>query len=160
MVARLGTIARDLGRMLQALAAMVFVSILVPVVWGEYYTIPALVLTGLIPLGIGWFLSTHYADAPEPGKLHGMMIAASGWFFVALFGSLPFLFVAWTVALSPPFLAVPAAAHTGTLAAFRNPLNGVFESMSGFTGTGLTMAVHENVLPRALQWWRSFIEWV
>ncbi|MGM0389752.1 MAG: TrkH family potassium uptake protein, partial [Natrinema limicola] len=31
---------------------------------------------------------------------------------------------------------------------------------SGFTGTGLTMTDNEEVLPRTLQWWRSFIEWV
>ena len=36
----------------------------------------------------------------------------------------------------------------------------VFESMSGFTGTGLTMTDNEEVLPRTLQWWRTFSEWV
>jgi len=32
--------------------------------------------------------------------------------------------------------------------------------MSGFTGTGLTVAAVEEKLPRSLHWWRSFIEWV
>jgi trk system potassium uptake protein TrkH len=32
--------------------------------------------------------------------------------------------------------------------------------MSGFTGTGLTMAAVEEQLPRSLHWWRSFIEWI
>ena len=36
-------------------------------------------------------------------------------------------------------------------AAFKNPLNSVFESMSGFTGTGLTMTDNEAVLPATLQ---------
>ncbi|MFB6108364.1 MAG: TrkH family potassium uptake protein [Haloplanus sp.] len=153
-----GTVARDLGRMLQALSGMMFVSVVVPVVWGEYYAVPALVLAGLLPFAVGRSLSWRYRDAPATGKLHGMMIAATGWLLVGAFGSLPFLFVSWTVALDPSVLAAPQM--TSTLAAFQNPLNGFFESMSGFTGTGLTMAAHENVLPATLQWWRSFIEWV
>jgi len=36
----------------------------------------------------------------------------------------------------------------------------VFESVSGFTGTGLTMATTEQNLPRSIHWWRSFIEWI
>jgi trk system potassium uptake protein TrkH len=156
------TIGRDLGRILRALAAITFASIVVPLVWREFYAIPAIVLAGLLPLAIGTALNRQYTDADEPGKLHGMMIAASGWFLVAVFGTFPFLLVAWTVALDPfagP-LAVPAAVDTSTLAAFTNPLNSFFESMSGFTGTGLTMTDDESVLPATLQWWRSFSEWI
>ncbi|MFW5896013.1 MAG: TrkH family potassium uptake protein, partial [archaeon] len=160
MNGRFATIARDLGRMLQALGGLVFVSLLVPLVWGEFYAIPALLVSGAIPFAIGRLLWRRYRDAPEPAKLHGMMIAASGWFLVGTFGSLPFLLIAWTVALDPAPLSVPASASTETLAAFREPINAFFESMSGFTGTGLTMTDDESVMPRTLQWWRSFIEWV
>ncbi len=157
---RLRTILFDLGRILQALSGMMFLSVAVPIVWGEYYTIPSLLISGGLALGLGIVICEWIGEAGEPGKLHGMMIAASGWFFVALLGSLPFVLIAWTVRLDPSWLAVPTDADTATLAAFRAPLNGVFESMSGFTGTGLTMTVHENELPRTLQWWRSFTEWV
>ncbi|WP_435146013.1 TrkH family potassium uptake protein [Halobaculum sp. P14] len=166
MPLRLGTIARDLGRMLEALAGLVLVSVVVPLVWREWWVLPGLVLAGAAPLLAGAALRRRFDRADDPGRLHGMMIAASGWFLVAVFGSLPFLFVAWTAALDPAWLGVPARFTTAgtdassTLAAFRNPLNGVFESMSGFTGTGLTMSVHEDALPRTLQWWRSLIEWV
>lgn len=87
-----------------------------------------------------------------------MIIAASGWFCVAILGSLPFLFIAWTVELAPAILQTPS--QTTTLSAFTHPVNALFESMSGFTGTGLTMTDNEEVLPRTLQWWRTFIEWV
>ncbi|RZV05238.1 trk system potassium uptake protein TrkH [Natrinema hispanicum] len=152
------TISRDLGRMFQALAGLLFVSLLIPLVWGEYWAMPALIVSGLLPLGIGYLLTSTFREATQPGKLHGMIIAATGWFCVALFGSVPFLLIAWTVELGLPVLETPA--QTETLAAFTNPLNAVFESMSGFTGTGLTMTDNEEVLPRTLQWWRSFIEWV
>ncbi|ADJ15351.1 TrkH family potassium uptake protein [Halalkalicoccus jeotgali] len=152
------TVGRDLGRVLLAFSGLVFVSVAVSLVWGEYYAIPGLLVSGAIPLSLGWALSRRYADAREPGKFHGMVIAASGWLLIALFGSLPFLAVAWTVTLAPDRFGTPEM--TSTLRAFRSPLNALFESMSGFTGTGLTMADRESVLPRTLQWWRSFSEWV
>ena len=163
---RLGTIARDLGRMLEALAGLVFISLLIPLVWREFWVVPAMFVSGVVPLAIGMTLRRRFASAANPGRLHGMMIAASGWFLVATFASVPFLLVALTAAANPAFLDVPARFTTAgtesfsTLGAFRNPLNAFFEAMSGFTGTGLTMTVHEDVLPRTLQWWRSFIEWV
>jgi len=166
MVDRLGTIARDLGRMLEALAGLIFISILVPVVWREFWVVPAMAVSGVIPLLVGLGLTRTFEHAENPGRLHGMMIAASGWFLVAAFGSMPFLLVAWTARIDPAILDVPGrftASGTrtfSTLAAFQTPINGVFESMSGFTGTGLTMTDNEAALPRTLQWWRSFIEWV
>ena len=166
MADRLGTVARDLGRMLEALAGLVLISTLIPAVWGEWWVLPGMVLSGLVPLAVGTGLTRTFEGAADPGRLHGMTIAASGWFLVAVFGSLPFLLVAWTASLDPSVLGIPAR-FTGagtrtysTLAAFRDPLNGFFESMSGFTGTGLTMVDDESALPRTLQWWRSFIEWV
>ncbi|MFB6113577.1 MAG: TrkH family potassium uptake protein [Halodesulfurarchaeum sp.] len=156
----LETIARDLGRIFRALSGLIFVSVAVPIAWGEYYAIPPLLVSAAVPFLIGRFLVDRFPGAAEPGKRHGMMIAASGWFFVALFGALPFLLVSWTVAIDPAVLSIPASVDTQTLAAFQNPINAVFESMSGFTGTGLTMSRDESVLPATLQWWRSLTEWV
>ncbi len=152
------TIGRDLGRILEALSGLLFVSLLVPLVWGEFWAMPALIVSGLVPFVIGYYLTSRFREATQPGKLHGMIIAATGWLLVAIFGSLPFLSIAWTVELGLPVVETPA--QTETLAAFTEPLNALFESMSGFTGTGLTMTDNEEVLPRTLQWWRSFIEWV
>lgn len=158
MNGHLTTIGRDVGRILQVLSGMMFVSIPVAIIWGEFYAIVPLVVSGLVPLTFGRFLATRYADASDPGKFHGMMIAALSWGLAGVFGMLPFLLTAWLVALDPSWLGVPAG--TETLAVFRDPLNGLFESLSGYTGTGLTMTMNEEVLPRTLQWWRSFIEWV
>jgi len=152
------TVGRDIGRMLEALGGLVLVTALVALVWSEFYVLPALLVSAAVPLGIGYGLRTVFANADDPGKLHGMMVAAAGWFTVAVFGSLPLLLIAWTVELDPAFLSTPA--QTSTLAAFTDPLNALFESMSGFTGTGLTMTDNEEVLPRTLQWWRTFIEWI
>ncbi|MFB6221310.1 MAG: TrkH family potassium uptake protein [Halolamina sp.] len=152
------TVGRDLGRILEALGGLMVISAVVPLVWGEYYALPALLASALGPLAIGRLLYWRFSSAEAPGRLHGMVVAATGWFAVGVFGSLPFLLIAWSVQLGVPGFSTPA--QTTTLAAFTNPLNAVFESMSGFTGTGLTMTDNEEVLPRTLQWWRTFSEWV
>jgi len=152
------TVGRDVGRILQALGGLVVVTLLVALVWGEFWAAPALVVSAAVPLVLGRLLWTRYREAEDPGMLHGMMVAALGWFAVGVFGALPFLLLAWTVRIDPAVLAAPDG--TATLSAFTNPLNAVFESMSGFTGTGLTMTDDEEVLPRTLQWWRTFSEWV
>ncbi len=155
-------LARDLGRMLQALSLMMAATVVVALIWREFYAVPALIISGLIPLAIGSSLTSYFGGAVEVGKLHGMMIAASGWFLVAIFGSLPFYLIAWTIHLDPALLNAPelTGRAASTVGAFRDPLNAFFESMSGFTGTGLTMTDDESSLPRSLQWWRSFIEWI
>jgi len=155
-------LARDLGRMLQALSLMIAATLVVALIWGEFYVVPALLVSGLVPFTVGSTLTSYFGDAVEVGKLHGMMIAASGWFLVALFGSLPFYLIAWTIHLDPAILNAPdlTGRAASTVGAFRHPLNAFFESMSGFTGTGLTMTDDESSLPATLQWWRSFIEWV
>lgn len=38
--------------------------------------------------------------------------------------------------------------------------NAFFESVSGFTSTGLTMVRREDLLTHSVQWWRSFTQWV
>jgi trk system potassium uptake protein TrkH len=154
------TVGRDVGRILEALGGLMFVSLVVPLLWGEFYALPVLFASALVPFGAGWVLYHRFESADAPSRLHGMIVAATGWFAVGLFGSLPFFLLAWTVELGLPGVSIPASASTFTLAAFTDPLNAWFESMSGFTGTGLTMTDNEEVLPRTLQWWRTFSEWI
>ena len=154
------TVARDVGRILQVVSLMLLVSLAVGVVNGEFYTVPAFAVSALVTGGLGTLLARAFQDADPPGKLEAMVTAASGWAVTGLFGSLPFLFIAATIQADP----FPAWANTPamneTVAVFLRPLDAVFESMSGFTGTGLTMATIEEDLPRSLHWWRSFTEWI
>ncbi|AWB27028.1 TrkH family potassium uptake protein [Halococcoides cellulosivorans] len=150
------TIARDVGRILEALGGAMAVSVLVPIVFGEWFGVAAFAVSALVPFTVGYVLYHRYADAASPSRLHGMVVAATGWALVGLFGSVPFLVVAWAASLGLP----GAPEITPTLAAFTDPLNAIFESTSGFTGTGLTMTDDEAVLPRTLQWWRTFTEWI
>ena len=170
----LRTIGRDIGSLLLMEAGLMTITAAIALGFGEYHAVLGFMLAGGLTAGVGGLANRRFADAPLPGMKHGMVIAAGGWFMVAVFGSLPFLLTAW---LTPPDVMatfVPAGTDTSTwepirvggtttlssLAYFRNPLHALFESMSGWTGSGLTMAVREPSLPRSIQWWRSFIQWV
>ena len=156
----MATVGRDVGRIVQAVSLLIVVSIVVAGVNGEFYTIPAFVVSALLIGGIGTGLVRGYRDAAPPEKREAMVTAATAWGVIGVLGSLPFLLIAWTIQVDP----YPAWTNTppmdSTTAVFLHPLDAVFESMSGFTGTGLTMAAVEDQLPRALHWWRSLSEWI
>lgn len=167
-------IARDIGSLLLMEAGLMTITVIIALGFQERYAALAFFIAGGITAAVGGLANRGCADAPAPRMKHGMVIAAGGWLLVAVFGTLPFLLTAW---LTPPAVMdtfVPTGMDTSawkpihvggtttlsSLAYFRNPLHAFFESMSGWTGSGLTMAVHEPSLPRAIQWWRSFIQWV
>jgi len=167
-------IGRDIGSLLLIEAALMTVTALIAVIFREWYPALAFFLIGGVTAGVGGTANRQFADAPAPRMKHGMVIAAAGWFMVAAFGALPFFVTAW---ITPPAVMdtfVPVGLDTSawesisvggtttlsSLAYFRSPLHAFFESMSGWTGSGLTMAIHEPSLPRAIQWWRSFIQYV
>jgi len=172
--ADLGVIAHDIGSLLLMEAGLMTITTVVALGFQEFHAAVGFFLASGITAAVGSVATRRFADAPEPKMKHGMVIAAGGWLMVSVFGAIPLFLTAW---LTPPAAMdafVPAAADAGSweaievgstttlssLAYFRNPLHAVFESMSGWTGSGLTMAVHEPSLPRAVQWWRSFIQWV
>ncbi|PHQ37630.1 potassium transporter Trk [Halorubrum persicum] len=170
----LGVIARDVGSLLLMEAGLMSLTVVVALGFGEFHAALGFLLAGGMTALVGGAANRVFADAPEPEMKHGMVIAAGGWLMVACFGALPLFLTAWATPPAVMDAFVPAAADTASwepievggsvtlssLAYFRDPLHAVFESMSGWTGSGLTMAVHEPSLPRAVQWWRSFIQWV
>lgn len=153
-------VGENVGIVLTHLAAVLATLIPVAVVWDEYYAIPGVVVSMAIVYGVGKVLVTFCTTADDPSEAQVFASAATAWLAAAIAGTLPFLTVAWTVALDPAFVAVPASASDPTLRAFQTPVNAWFESMSGFTGSGLTMARKESNLPATLQWWRSLMQWI
>ena len=154
------TVGRDVGRIVQAVSLMMLISLVVAAVNGEFYTVPAFVASALVMAGIGTGLVRRYRGADPPEKREAMVTAATAWALVGILGGVPFVLIAWTIQIDPFPVWMNTPPMDSTTAVFLDPLDAVFESMSGFTGTGLTMAAVEEELPRAIHWWRSFIEWV
>ncbi|MCI2425657.1 TrkH family potassium uptake protein [Candidatus Acetothermia bacterium] len=142
-------ILRDLGRLLPVVGIMAIISMVIALFFTEYHTLIPLLITAGVSFALGAALYFPCRIAGDTKLKHGMVIAAFGWLLIAVIGSLPFILIASF-----------SAQNCDTLLHFRNPLTAFFEAISGFTGTGLTMAIRPDLLPRTLQWWRSFSEWV
>ncbi|SIR31386.1 trk system potassium uptake protein TrkH [Haladaptatus litoreus] len=169
--ADLAVILRDIGALVLMQAALMTFTVLLALAFEEFYVALAFLIAAGITAGAGGTARKLFANAPNPVMKHGMVIAAGGWFATAIFGAIPFFLAAHLTPASVMNSYVPAGANYepiriggattfSSLAYYGNPLHAVFESMSGWTGSGLTMAVHEPSLPRAIQWWRSLIQWV
>jgi trk system potassium uptake protein TrkH len=90
-----------------------------------------------------------------------MTIAGASWIAVSVLGSLPFFLAAHVTPEGVMESYVPSGAdYSSSLLYFRNPLHAIFESVSGWTTTGLTMAVHEPSLPHAHLLYRSMQQWL
>ncbi len=82
-----------------------------------------------------WITRNH---RKEIQKKEGYIIVALGWFFMALIGTLPYLF-------------------TSTIPNFTDAF---FETMSGFTTTGASILSDVESLPNGVLLWRSITHWI
>ena len=94
------------------------------------------ILPAAFALLLGLFLKRRWAFASLDSR-GAMMACALGWICVSALGALPFYM----------------ALDVGYLDAF-------FESVSGFTTTGITMLTGLDYMPRSILFWRSFIQWL
>ncbi|WP_115865378.1 TrkH family potassium uptake protein [Halorussus litoreus] len=170
----LAIISRDVGSLIAMESGLMSATVIVAAIFTEWYAAVSFLVAAGITGVVGLGARRLFADAAAPRMKHGMIIAAAGWFFVACFGAIPFLLTAHFtpsaamqsyVAAAPQPDSYEAVTVLGlesrsSLVYFRHPLHAFFESMSGWTGSGLTMAVHEPTLPRTIQWWRSLMQWV
>jgi trk system potassium uptake protein TrkH len=141
-------ILRGVGILLHIPALMALVSL--PLAWwlAEPQGLAGFGATAAAALAAGQLLFWGAAGDAAIQRHHALVIAALAWLLVPLAGAVPFL------------LAADGAPPGSALAALGRLPNALFESVSGFTATGLTMATDPAGLPRHLQWWRSFTEWV
>ena len=144
------SVFRDIGAIFIMIGFVSLIAIIVPLFFHEYGAdatfdaiSPLLITSGIFFLfGVPLYYVFRKAD-PADFK-SAMVTAALGWLFISLISSIPFCLI--------PFNTV-SLVKMDFLSAF-------FESMSGWTGTGLTMVDNESLLPYTLQFWRTFIQWV
>jgi len=143
------TVLRDLGGIFIIVGFVTLIALVVPLYFGdsagsydEYKAILPILITSAVFLASGLPLYYGLRKAEPANFKSAMVTAALSWLLISLIGSIPF----WLI----PYNGISVM----------DPLSGFFESMSGWTGTGLTMVDAENLLPLTLQFWRSLIQWV
>jgi len=92
----------------------------------------------LLFLNIGLFLTLFFKIEKEMRWMHAMVIVSLSWLFMAILGAIPLYL----------------SGHWGSF------LDAVFEAMSGFATTGLTLAKDPEHLSMAHQMWRHLMQFI
>ena len=127
-------------------------SIFIPIIYKEYFAILPIVVLTLSSLLLAQILY-HVFSRPLKVTLQGSMItAAISWLICSVFGA----FLYYLVAKNMKMIEI----DNSTTNVFTHFINSLFESVSGFTSTGLTMAPKPSLLPHIMQWFRSVQAWI
>ena len=153
----LKSVLRDLGGVFIIIGFVCLIALVVPLFFSEYGpdvpfdVFSPILITSAMFFGLGLPLFFIFKNAEPANFKSAMVMAALAWFFISFIGSIPF----WLI----PYNGGDPTVTLSTLK-YMAPLSAFFESMSGWTGTGLTMVANEELLPYTLQFWRSLIQWV
>ena len=131
-------VARNSGYLMIGIGLMCLIPLIFDLIYFEF-DILSFVIPGAISILIGLFDLTYF-DKRVDKKIrlkHGMMISSFAWLWASLIGGFVF-----------------------TLATGISPLDGVFESMSALTGTGITLFVDVEILPHSILFFRALEQWI
>ena len=136
-IEQFSTIAPDIGNIFRFISIGTAMPLAVAVIYREWDMILPMASVPAALFLLGTLLSRVPRRDREPHLSTALMSVALIWLVCALASALPF-----TLGLGVPYL------------------DGVFEAMSGWTDTGMTMMRSIEDLPRTLLFWRSLMQWL
>lgn len=131
-------VARNSGILMIGIGFMCLMPLIFDFIYFEFDII-SFVTPAAVSIILGFFCMFHFEDV-ENKKIrlkHGMIISSFAWLWASIIGGLVF-----TLATNIPLL------------------DGIFESMSALTGTGITMFENVEILPHSLLFFRAFEQWI
>jgi trk system potassium uptake protein TrkH len=154
-------VLKETGNLLWMLGFVLIIPALVSAFFKEWYSMTGFLLSASITMVFGKVLRYLNRNADEPQFNNALIIVAFGWLVATAMGGLPFYIISY---ITPPSVLNSLVPHgltyQSSLLYFRNPLHCFFESMSAYTTTGLTMAVHEPSVGKGVLFYRSFAQWI
>lgn len=155
------TIFKEIGNLLILLSIVVAVPSFVSLIYGEWYSLLGFIFSALLILGLGYSLIKIFKNAEEILYTNALIVVAAGWLGFVIVGGLPFFIIAHITPVDVQNSFIPQNSNYAfsSLVYFQNPLHCIFESMSAFTTTGLSMAVHEPSVGKGVLFYRSLAQW-
>ncbi|HII75778.1 MAG TPA: TrkH family potassium uptake protein, partial [Methanolinea sp.] len=133
----LAMIAHDMGVIFEFLGFVTLIPLLVLVIFGEWDMVVPMASVPLTFVILGLLISRIPRRDYIPQLSVALAAVALIWLAIAVVGSLPFvlgLHMTWT--------------------------DSIFEAMSGWTDSGITMIRSLDTTPRTLLFYRSFMQWI
>ena len=154
-------VLKETGRLFWMLGFIFIIPAIVSAFYKEWYSASGFILSAFIAMIFGQIMMYLNRNADEPLFNNALIIVAFGWLAATIMGGFPFYIIA---NITPPEvldkLVPEGASYKSSLLFFKNPLHCFFESMSAYTTTGLTMAVHEPSVGKGVLFYRSFAQWI
>ena len=129
---------RLLGYVLMIEGALLLLPAAASLVYGEWMVLGVFLLTAAVSAGIGYALHTIKPRSKVFYMREGFAATSLCWVFISVMGAVPFVL-------------------TGCIP---NPVDALFETVSGFTTTGASILPAVEGLPNGILFWRSFTHWI
>ena len=130
------TVFNVCGSLLQIMGGLLLLPCVPALLYREYSAAPGFLISAAASFGTGFFLK-HVFRLEKLYYKQSLLICGISWFVLCLFAALPFRIVGGM-----------------------SYLDSYFESVSGFTTTGITVITAIEALPKSLLLWRSLIQWL
>ncbi|MFC1489927.1 TrkH family potassium uptake protein [Candidatus Latescibacterota bacterium] len=124
------------GSLIMIQGFVLLIPLILVVAYHEYALFKAFLISSFVSIAVGFFLQ-KFTKPGHVTSLQGMLVCGIAWILLSLFGCLPF--------------------YLGADITF---LDAYFETVSGFTTTGITLITNIEVIPKSLLFWRSLIQWL
>ena len=135
---RLTYIFTSLRLILRCIAIVILAPVAVAIYYGDYSSIAPFVTPALISIVLSFIFkprSNTFDSLNDIKKSEALCVVALSWILFAIISMIPYLYYGL------------------------NPINSLFESVSGITTTGASILTHYNY-PKAMFFWRSMSQWL
>lgn len=129
---------RLLGYILMIEGALLLLPAAASLIYGEWMVLAVFLLTAAVSAGIGFALRAIKPRSKVFYMREGFAATALSWIVISVVGAVPFVL-------------------TGCIP---NPVDALFETVSGFTTTGASILPEVESLPKGILFWRSFTHWI
>ena len=129
---------RLLGYILMIEGALLLLPAAASLFYGEWMVLGVFLLTAAVSTAVGYVLGRIKPRSKVFYMREGFAATALSWILISVVGAVPFVL-------------------TGCIP---NPVDALFETVSGFTTTGASILPGVESLPRGILFWRSFTHWI
>ena len=129
---------RLLGYILMIEGPLLLLPAAASLIYGEWMVLAVFLLTAAVSAGIGFALRAIKPRSKVFYMREGFTATALSWIVISVVGAAPFVL-------------------TGCIP---NPVDALFETVSGFTTTGASILPEVESLPKGILFWRSFTHWI
>lgn len=127
-----------LGWIMLCEGALLLLPLGVSLIYGEYSSSPAFVITIAVCSVLGFILTVRKPKDTVMRLREGFAVTALSWLVMSIMGALPFMLAG----------------------VITDPISALFETVSGFTTTGASILNDVESLPKGILFWRSFTHWI